>query len=189
MSAAEESKLAGNHIVVKCSLRKHDPIIETALCDTGATGYAIRDENFGGQHNSSKYELRTPKPLDVIDGRHIASGDVTHMVKVLVKIGNHEQELPAFRTTFGHHEPVLRLPWMRDHEVNLDFAENSLEFTADKCHTTCIKIPAKLYSELPKHPDDPIRISMIPATRYNKMTQRKNQKTHHTFPMSPYDIC
>ena len=46
MSAAEESKLDGNHIVVKCSLRMHDPIIETALCDTGATGYAFTDENF-----------------------------------------------------------------------------------------------------------------------------------------------
>ena len=29
MSAAEESKLDGNHIVVKCSLWRHDPIIET----------------------------------------------------------------------------------------------------------------------------------------------------------------
>ena len=46
MSAAEESKLDGNHIVVKCSFRRNDPIIETALCDTGATGYPFIDENF-----------------------------------------------------------------------------------------------------------------------------------------------
>ena len=68
MSAAEESKLDRNHIVVKSSLRRHDPIIETALCDIGATGYAFINENFARQHNLARYELRTPKPLDVIDG-------------------------------------------------------------------------------------------------------------------------
>ena len=57
MSAEEESKLDGHHIVVKCSLSKHDPIIETALCDTGATGYVFKDEHFARQHNLPKYEL------------------------------------------------------------------------------------------------------------------------------------
>ena len=75
MSAAEESKLDGNHIVVKYSFRKHNLIIETALHDTGATGYAFIDENFAHPPNLQKSELRTPTPLDVIDGRPIASGD------------------------------------------------------------------------------------------------------------------
>ena len=37
--------------------------------------------------------------LDVIDGRPIAPGDVTHMVKVFIKIGNHEEELSSIATT------------------------------------------------------------------------------------------
>ena len=126
MAAAEESKLDGNHIVVKCSLKSHNPIIESAPCDTGATGYAFIDENFARQHNLPKYKLRTPRPLDVIDGRPIASGDVTHMVKVFVKIGNHEEELPAFITTLDHYKLLLGIPWMQDHKLKLDFAENSL---------------------------------------------------------------
>ena len=109
------------------------------------------------------------------------------MVKVLVKIGNHEEELPAFLTTLGHHKLVLGIPWMRDHDVKLDFAENSLEFTGDKCHATCMKAPTKVYSEIPKHPDDPIRIFLISATSYYRMTKKKNN-THHTFAMSLYDI-
>ena len=68
MSGAEESKLDGNHIVVKCAVRRHNPIIETALCDTGATGYAFIDENFARRHNLPRYELRTPRALHVIDG-------------------------------------------------------------------------------------------------------------------------
>ena len=102
MSSAEKSKLDGNHIIIKCSLRKHDPIIEPALCDTGTTEYAFMDENFGRQHNLPKYGLRTPKPLDVIDGRPVGSGDVTQMMKVFARIGNLEEELPALLTTFGH---------------------------------------------------------------------------------------
>ena len=108
------------------------------------------------------------------------------MVKVFVKIGIHKEELPAFITTLGHYKLVLGIPWMRDHDVKLDFTENSLEFTADQCHTTCMKAPTKVYSELPKHPDDPIRISMISATSYHRMTKKK--KNHHTFAMSLYDI-
>ena len=77
---------------------------------------------------------------------------------------------------------------MRDHDVKVDFAENSLEFTTNKCHTTCMKAPTKVFSELPKHPDDPIRISIISATSYYRITKKRNQKTHHTFAMSLYDI-
>ena len=110
------------------------------------------------------------------------------MVKVFIKIGHHEEELPAFITTLGHYKVVLRIPWMRNHNVKLDFTENSLEFTADKSHTACRKAPIKMYSELPKHPDDQIQISRISATSYHRMTKKTNQKTYHTFAMSLYDI-
>ena len=51
-----------------------------------------------------------------------------------------------------------------------------------------MKGPTKVYSELPKHLDDRIRISTISATSYRRMTKKKNQKTLHTFAMSLYDI-
>ena len=77
---------------------------------------------------------------------------------------------------------------MRDHDVKLDFTENSLEFAANKCHTTCRKAPTKVYSELTKHPDDSILISMISTTSYHRMTRKMKQQNHHTFAMSLYDI-
>ena len=110
------------------------------------------------------------------------------MVKVFVKIGNHNEELLAFITTMGHKKLVVGIPWMWDHDVKLDFAENLLEFTADKYHTTCMKAPTKVYSELPKHPDDLIQISMISATSYDRMTRKKNQPKHHTCAIALYDI-
>ena len=119
----------------------------------------------------------------MIDGQLIVSGNFTQMVKVFVKFGNHQEELPAFLTTLGHYKLVLGIPWMRDHDVKLDLAANSLEFTPDKCHTTCRNAATNVYSELPKHPKDPIRISMISATRYHRMTKKQTQKTHNTFAM------
>ena len=88
-------------------------------------------------------------------------------------------------TTLGHYNLVVGILWTRDHDVKLDKAENSLEFTAHKCHTTCMKAPTKVYSELPKHPEDPIRISMISTISYHGITKKKTQ---HTFAMSLYDI-
>ena len=57
LSAMEESRLDGNHIVIRCSLGKepHD-ITEQALCDTGATGFAFIDEAIARQHNFPKFE-------------------------------------------------------------------------------------------------------------------------------------
>ena len=110
------------------------------------------------------------------------------MVSVFIKIRNHEDELPAFLTILEHHKLVLVIPWMQNHNVKLDFAKKWLEFTANKCHTTCMKAPTKVYSELPKHLDDSIRISMISAICYHRMTKKTKQKTHHTFAMSLYNI-
>ena len=110
------------------------------------------------------------------------------MVKVFVRIRNHKEELPAFITTLGQYKLVLGIPWMRDHDIKLDFADNSLEFTAGKCHTTSMKAPTKVYSELPKHSDNLIQISMISATSYHRMTRKKNHQNHYTFAMSVHDI-
>ena len=78
------------------------------------------------------------------------------MVKVFAKIGNREEELPAFLTTYGHNKLLLGIPWIRDHDVKRDFAENSVEFIADTCHTTGINALTTVYRERPKHPDDTI---------------------------------
>ena len=90
----------------------------------------------------------------MIDGRPIASGYVTHKVKGFVKIGNHKEQLPAFITTLGYYKLVLGIPCMQDQDVKLDLGEYSVESTADKCHTICMKAQTKVYRKLPKHPDN-----------------------------------
>ena len=144
MSVAEESKLDGNHIIVKRLLRKYNPIIETALCDTAGSGYAFIDENFARQHKPPKYKLRTPRHLDMINVRRISSGEITHIVKIFPNSGNLEGRLPAFITTLGQYYLAAGIPWLQEYDVKLDFAENQFEFTIEKCYRTCMKTLTKV---------------------------------------------
>ena len=111
LTAREESRLEGNHIVIKCSIGTEPyDLTAQALCDTGATGFAFIDGAFAKHHNLPKFKLRTLRALDVIEGRPITSEDITHIVKVPLRIGAHQEELPVFITTLGHYKLVLGVP-------------------------------------------------------------------------------
>ena len=181
----------GNHIVIKCSLGKepHD-IIEQALCDTGTTGFAFIDEAFARQHNFPKFDLGISRAVDVINGRPIPGGDITHLVKVPLRIGNHLEELPAFVTTLGHYKLVLAIPWMRQHNVTIDFAANSLDFKSEFCNHSCLTAPTKVTSTLPAHPDSRVSVHALSATSFRRILKNEKQKYGkiYAFSLPLYDI-
>ena len=61
------------------------------LIDCGATGYAFIDENFARRNNLPVHRLHTPRTLHVIDGRPSASGAITHITKVRLRIREHQE--------------------------------------------------------------------------------------------------
>ena len=128
--------------------------------------------------------------MDVIDGRPITGGDVTHLVKVPLRIGNHLDELPAFITTLGHYKLVLRISWMRHHDVSIDFAANSLNFKLDFCNKSCLTSPTKVTSTLLAYTEDPVPVLALSATSYRRILKNEKQKYGkiHAFSLSIYDI-
>ena len=77
-----EDQLDGKHIVVSCSLSFCDIRVHThALIDCPATGYSFIDEDFARQHRITKFQLKKPRIVEVIDGRPMFSGDITHLAK------------------------------------------------------------------------------------------------------------
>ena len=109
----EEEHLDGNHIIVTVTLNDNDIQIPThALVDCGATGYAFIDEDFVCLHTLPMFKLKNPRNLEVIDGRSIESGTITHMTKLQMTIANHHEELPLFITKLGHYPVVLGIPWL-----------------------------------------------------------------------------
>jgi len=109
----EECELEGEHLFVAATLRNGDHSIQTpAMIDTGAMGFVFIDENFVRQHKFSRYGLNPPKDLEVIDGRPIESGKITHLTKISCQIQDHTEMLPAFITKLGHFSLVLGIPWL-----------------------------------------------------------------------------
>ena len=89
--AVEERELEGDHLVVACQLASDaSKVIPTyALIDNGATGFAFMDEDFAHCHHFPLIPLKTPRALEVIDGRTIAFGMITHLVRAKLQIRNH----------------------------------------------------------------------------------------------------
>ena len=76
-SGIEEELLDGNYIVISTQFKKTH-----ALVDCGATGYAFVDEEFARDQNFPLFKLKKPHCREVIDGRPIESGLITHITKL-----------------------------------------------------------------------------------------------------------
>ena len=129
--------MEGDHLVVACQLaRDSSPAISShALIDNGATGFAFMDEDFARRHQFPLIPLKKPRTLEVIDGRPIVSGMITHLVCTKLQIRHHMEDAFFFVTRLGHYLLVLGIPWLRHHDVNIRFILNKLTFNSERCCT------------------------------------------------------
>src|SRR5690606_42118318 len=105
--------------------------------DTGATGYAFVDKRYARDHNLPLYKLKKNRVIEVIDGRPIESGTITHLARMTMEINGHLEEVPMFVTQLGHYPVVLGLPWLRRHDVSISVAGNSLGCYSALCLSHC----------------------------------------------------
>ena len=86
----KEESLDENHIVISTQIQDESSLISTyALVDCGAIGFAFIDEEFACGHNFPLFKLKKPRCLEVIDGRPIESGLITHMTNLRMSIAGH----------------------------------------------------------------------------------------------------
>jgi len=134
-----ENGVEANHLLMACTVvDNHNEISSHALIDSGATGYAIIDKAFADCHNIPLFELKEPLPLMVIDGQPVSSGAITHLTKIGFSINNHHEMIPAFVTTLGGYHLTLSIPWLKHHDVKIDFASNFLTFESEYCLKKCV---------------------------------------------------
>ena len=106
-----ENRLEGSHFVINCSIIDYYQKLAThALVDCGASGFSFIDNEFVRQHNCPLFKLSEPRRLDIIDGRPIDSGDITHISKISLNIGGHTEYLSAFVTKLEYYPLVLGIP-------------------------------------------------------------------------------
>jgi transposase InsO family protein len=151
--------MEGKHLVVSCTLASNNSSFPSfALVDSGATGFGFIDGNFVRHQNISQLPLLNPRSLEVIDGRPINSGTITHYVEIPMRIGTHEEKARLFVTQLGHYPIVLGIPWLRRHHVRTDWKMNTLTFDSPFCLRRCTSNHAPwtqsgITSSLPEHPN------------------------------------
>ena len=108
----EEELLDGGHIVVSVKLddKSNKFFSSYALVDYGATGYAFVDEEFVCDHNLPLYKLKTPRSLEVINGRPIESGLIIYLTRLRISINGYQEDIPMFMTNLDYYPVVLSLP-------------------------------------------------------------------------------
>ena len=131
----EDEHLEGEHLVVACQL-SHDSFNAIpcfTLLDDGATGFAFMDEAFAHRYQFPLIPLKKPCDLEVIDGRLVVSGQITHIVRAKLQIRNHVEEAFFFITKLGHYPLVIGIPWWRHHDISIRYSKNKVTFVLDLC--------------------------------------------------------
>jgi len=73
-------------------------------------------------------------PVEVIDGRTIASGAITHEITPLeLYIGKHTEKIVLNIISTPHHPIILGMPWLEAHNPIIDWRSRTLTFNAQWC--------------------------------------------------------
>jgi hypothetical protein len=167
-AAIEEGSMDGNYLVMMCTLSlNHKEIPTHALIDCGVTGYTFIDQDFTNHHQLSPYPLKIPCALEVINGRKISSGDITHMVEAQLSIHEHWERLPMFVTKLGYYPIILGIPWLKQHDIAIYFSSNLVTFGSQYCLAYCNDRAVTVQGTSRQPPEHlmgnaiPLRITMI----------------------------
>ncbi|KAH0602477.1 uncharacterized protein H6S33_008816 [Morchella sextelata] len=143
-----EDKLDGDHFVASCKIVNNKISIQThALIDTVCSGFTFIDETLARYNNLPFLTLKSPRTLEVIDGRLISSGEITHLCYLPLSIDSHHETIPFFVTKLGSYPLVLGIPWLQLHDATLRFKDNSIlldsEYCNCKCNSSATPVPIK----------------------------------------------
>ncbi len=104
-----------------------------ALVDSDATFFFI-DQTFVTQHNIPVVKKSTLILVEVIDGRTIVPGAITHKTTPLeLRIGKHVEKIVLNIISTPHHPIILGLLWLEAHNPIIDWQSRTLTFSTQRC--------------------------------------------------------
>ncbi len=105
----------------------------SALVDSGVTSSFI-DQTFIAQHNIHVVKKSILVPIEVIDGRTIASCAITHETTPLeLCISKHAKKKILNIISTPHHLVILGLLWLETHNPIIDWRSRTLTFSTQRC--------------------------------------------------------
>lgn len=98
-----------------------------ALLDSGASSCFI-NKQFVDDHNLPFVKKKNKACVQVVDGRSIESGDITHETKALsVSIKNHCFPIVFNITTLAMYQVIIGLSWLVEYNPHIDWKNRKLE--------------------------------------------------------------
>ncbi len=150
----------------------------SALVDSGATSSFI-DQTFVAQHNIPVVKKSTLVLVEVIDGRTITFGAITHETTPLeLCIGKHMEKIVLNIISTPHHPIILGLPWLEAHNPIIDWRSRTLTFSAQRCTSQEPHVQKNTLSRPAKNPvvKNPKRVgtnsSFLKSVMYQPGTQQ-----------------
>ena len=109
-----------DHILIIVVLQgKQDNLSINAMIDSGATEDFI-DKEVCQKHQISTIATENPREIYLADGNPSDMGPVTHIAKVPMTIGNHQEVATLQVANLQNHEVILGMLWLNGHNPRID---------------------------------------------------------------------
>jgi hypothetical protein len=84
--------------------------------------------------------LKTQKTIKVIDGQPISSSDITEYIYIDCTISDHHEKCVAYVASIGCYPLILRIPWLKKHDISINFPKMDIQFPSPNCPAQRSKI-------------------------------------------------
>src|ERR1700753_2640896 len=114
------------HMEVACEVGQGDNTVQTkAIIDSGAMSCFI-DIQFCKNRGFKLIRKQKPITVEVIDGREISSGAITHEARLCLSIASQTEETVFNVMKLGHNDLVLRIPWLERTNLKIDWVSKTI---------------------------------------------------------------
>ena len=158
------------------------------LTDTGASAKSFINAKFAKYQKLPLMSLVRPLNLRLANGMN--GGQITHVARVIMAIGDHLDELFCLVTPLAKFDVILGMPWLELHDPHISFKNRTCTFNSDHCMSSCLKrhrpvtvdslgtkktLPPTSFT---RHED----IAEISAYAFMKMSERRENQTLAIWP-------
>jgi Retroviral aspartyl protease len=106
----------------------------TALLDSGASGMFI-DTDCVKEHKLNTRRLSHPIPVNNINRTPNEAGTIKEIVDVILHYETHTEQTKFAVTRLGGQHMLLRLPWLKEHNPEIDWASGEVKMSC--CPVRC----------------------------------------------------
>jgi len=167
-----------DHTMIRIRLHgTKDSTTVNAMIDSGAT------EDFIDQEFCNKYQIKTIKAKNsreiyLAHAEPSSMGPVTHIARIPMDIGAH-REITTFQVVkLQHHDAILGMPWLKNHNPRIDWGQGMITFDSERCTTMCLKESPTVYAIPETEAWEENLVSRFSTIQANKDKCMLVKKTH-----------